>query len=90
MTMSIVSIGGRQREAQRLAAALGHAEATLDALELDKGRHPHEGFFTRTKTRKMSEPSTEFASIISVASALLDALIKFDPTHPPLDLAAKR
>ncbi|ALG85789.1 DNA polymerase IV [Gordonia phthalatica] len=30
-------------------------------------------FFTRTKTRKMSEPSTEFASIISVASALLDA-----------------
>lgn len=47
--MSNNSIGGRQREVERLAAVLGHAEATLDALELDTGEHSHEGFFTRTK-----------------------------------------
>ncbi|AQP44097.1 DUF6895 family protein [Tessaracoccus flavus] len=47
--MSVNSIRGRQREEQRLAAVLGHAEATLDALELDTGKHSHEDFFTRTK-----------------------------------------
>lgn len=48
--MPVATIAGRQRETERLAAVLGHAEATLDALGLDAAERGGDlGFFTRTK-----------------------------------------
>ena len=48
--MPVTTKGGRQRETERLAAVLGHAEATVDALGPGAGGPADDqGFFTRTK-----------------------------------------
>lgn len=52
--MPVTTIGGRQRETERLAAVLRHAEATVDALGLETAgcagsSAEDQGFFTRTK-----------------------------------------
>lgn len=47
--MSAQPDSGRQRETQRLAAALAHARHTVDALLTETAGGAEEGFFTRTK-----------------------------------------